>query len=375
MRVLIVNPGIYVYGGAELLITKLANYLTAKGIENALLTTAVLPEFKKDLQRTEIILSEKSPFFMSDLGEVLSLHRGIRQSLHDFDVINIHNFPAELSIFPFRKPVVWMCNEPAEIALNFKGEKSLAKRVLKKVILIFDKFVTKRYIKNVIVADDFNRDRFKQLYGLTPEVINYGIDYAFFAQRQTNDLVEKFGLSGKFVVLQVGMLNPYKNQIESIKTIEKIKDKIGHVKLILAGWGKGQYSELLKKYIQEKNLQEHIVITGHLSRIEIRDLYHAADVLLHPIKSQGGWLAPFEALCACLPVIVSEEMTAADILQRENIGVVTNDFAETILDVYKQMEEFRQIAIRGEQWVKHNLSWDTFCEKMLQMFYKARQDK
>lgn len=375
MRVLIVNPGIYVYGGAELVIVKLANYLTQRGIRNSFLTTAITPEMKRDLNGTEIILMETDDILISNplLRDILLLYIGLHRLLKDFDVINVHNFPAELSAFLCRKPVVWMCNEPPEICLRFASEKSLFKKLFKKIILASDRFTVRRYVKNVVVADEFNAVRFNKIYGLKSRIINYGVDYEFFSQGEINKIEDEYSLLGSFIVLQVGMLTPMKNQLESIKTIEKLKEKIPNIKLILAGWGEEAYIRLVKGCIKEKNLDDRVIITGHLNRDSIRNLYHVAGVLLHPITPQGGWLAPFEALCAQRFIVVSSEMTAADIIKREDIGIVTEDFAGVILDIYNNPDKYREMAIRGQKWVKENLSWDRFCEKMLNIFLEVYQ--
>jgi glycosyltransferase involved in cell wall biosynthesis len=183
--------------------------------------------------------------------------------------------------------------------------------------------------------------------------------------------LDEFNLFNSFVVLQVGMLTPLKNQMESVKTIEKLKIEIPNIKLVLAGWGEGTYIKMLKEYIREKNLDDNVIITGQLSRESVRDLYHASHLLLHPIKSQGGWLAPFESLCAQKPIVVSLEMTASNIIKREEIGIVTEDFAGAIWDVYSNPDKYCQTAIRGKEWVRENLSWDKFCERMLNLFLKA----
>jgi len=372
MRVLIVYPKFYIYGGAELVIVKLANYLTKKGIQNAILTTSMLPEVEKDLEATEVIIQEKPRILpWTGLKEIFALHYGIKNNLNDFDLINVHNYPAELSIFPFRKPTVWMCNEPPEIVLHLSLETSPLLKIAKRAILKFDKFVVRHYIKNVIVADEFNAKRFEKLYGLKPEIINYGIDYEFFSQGDSEKAKKKYSLNNNFIILQVGMLTPFKNQIESIKTIEKLKDKIPHLKLILAGWAEKEYNLKLEKYTREKNLGEYVISTGQLDRGEIRDLYQACDVFLHPIKPQGGWLAPFEALCAKKPIVVSPEMSASEIIKREKIGIVTDNYPEAIMEIYRNMNRYFEIGERGEEWVKTNLSWDVFCQKNLNVFQKA----
>ncbi|MBA3017811.1 MAG: glycosyltransferase family 4 protein [Proteobacteria bacterium] len=368
MRVLIVNPRIYVYGGAELLIVRLANYLTDKGIKNALLTTSIIPEVQTDLKGTDIIIKDKP---MSNvIGEILALNKGVRDNLNNFDVINVHNFPAEFSIFPYNKPVVWMCNEP-ELYLSLKLNPPFGTRLLYRSLWPFDKFVVRFYIKNIAVSDIFNANRFRNLYRIVPHIINYGIDYKFFAQGEPEKAIKRFRLFNDFVVIQVGMLTPFKNQIESIKTVERLKLLIPNIKLVLAGEGEFKYRSMLEKYIQERNLSANVIFAGHLKREELRDLYHACHVLLHPVKSQGGWLSPFEALCARKPIVVSTEMTASDIIKNEKIGIVTDNFDEAIIDIYKNPDKYNEMADKGERWVRDNLSWDMFCEKMLGLFYKA----
>jgi glycosyltransferase involved in cell wall biosynthesis len=377
MRVLIVYPKFFIYGGAELVIVKLANYLTKKGIQNAILTTAMLPEVEKDLPGTEVIVQKppKIPFNLLGFKDILALHKGISDNLNNFDLINVHNYPAEISLFPHHKAAVWMCNEPPEIVLRLELEPSPFLKLVKKAVLKFDKFVVKNYIKNVIVADEFNAKRFEKLYGFKPEIINYGIDYEFFSQGNPEKVRKKYDLNNNFIILQAGILTPLKNQMESLKTIEKLRDKIPHLKLILAGLAEKEYKLRLEKYIQEKNLEKYLIFTGQLNREETRDFYHTCDVLLHPIKSQGGWLAPFETLCAKKPIVVSPEMSASEIIKREKIGIVSDDYAEVIMDIYRNKNKYLEMAERGRQWVKNNLNWDIFCQKNLEVFQKALESK
>jgi len=377
MRVLIVYPKFYIYGGAELVVVRLANYLTRKGIQNAILTTAMLPEIEKDLDKTKVIIQKESkiPFNFLGLREILALHKGIRDNLDNFDVINIHNYPAEISFFPFQKPAVWMCNEPPEIVLRLDSEQSLFSRLAKKTILKFDKFVIRRYIKNAVVADEFNAERFEKIYGLKPEIINYGIDYNFFSSGYPEETRKKYNLSNNFVILQVGMLTPLKNQLESVKTIKKLKDKIPHLKLILAGLAEDEYKLSLEKYIKEEHLEDYIIFTGQLNRKELRDLYHTCDVLLHPIKPQGGWLSPFEVLCAKKLIVVSPEMSASSIIKKEKIGIVTDNYAEAITEVYRNADKYVRMKEKGSEWVKNNLNWDIFCQRNLDLFQKALKSK
>jgi glycosyltransferase involved in cell wall biosynthesis len=372
----------YVYGGAELLIVRLANYLSGKGIQNALLTTYLLPEIENDFTNTEIIryppVSENQPAAAKHFGPlklIWLLNKGVRRHRNRFDIINVHNYPAEFSTLPSDKPAVWMCNEPPDIAVQVRlaqVSKLSLKRPLFRAFLALERYVVCKYVKNVVVADPFNKQRFIKLYGFEPHVISYGIDYDYFAAKPPEAPTAS---DSPFCILHVGMLTPLKNQMESIKTVEKLKDAIPDIRLILAGLGEGKYLAKIKSYLNEHQLQNHVEITGHLNRDQIRSLFHSADALLHPIGSQGGWLAPFEALCAGLPIVVSPEMTASSLVKQENLGVVTNDYVGALLDIYRSPNPYKSLTDRRATWVRENLSWDKFSENMIAVFQKVLAEK
>ena len=375
MKVLIVCPRMDIYGGAELLIVRLANYLTRNSVENTLLTTNLSADIEKDLAGTQIIAYPYKRF--QRLSAPLNLfrllwrlHIGVRAHINDFDVINVHNYPAELSVFPFRKPVVWMCNEPPEVHVEFNAERRYtARRLVISAILGLEKRVVRKYVEDIVVADQFNARRFKDIYGITPHIINYGIDYDYFADYKRK-AVERKG-SHNFTVLHVGMLTPQKGQIKSLRAIHKLRDQIPGIRLILAGFGQGEYLFSLNEFVRSRNLEDIVLFEGHVDRERIRELYHTSDVLLHPIGPQGGWLAPFEAVASKLPVVVSKEMTASKLIKKNKIGVVTDDFAEALLDIYKNRSKYDKVAAQRAEWVRNNLSWDNFCEKMLGVFHRA----
>lgn len=379
MRLLIVHPTMYVYGGAEIVIVKLANYLSENGIKTTLLTSSIIPEIQKDLHGTEVIIPDKLPekgliTLLFHIREALALRRYIFKNIKDFDVVNVHNFPSELSSLSCPKPVIWMCNEPPELYLGSESKYrflSFSLKIMNRFFLLLDRFVVRRYIAKVVVADEFNSKRFEGLYGIKPDIVNYGIDYEFFSKGNGDSAIDRFDLHNSFVLIQVGMLTPLKNQMESIKTLESLKDMIPEIKLVLAGSGDLEYEEKLKNYVHEQNLNSHVVFTDQLSQEEIRDLYHASDVALFPIKSQGGWLSPFEALSAGVPIVTSTSMTVSSLLKSEGLGIVTDDFKEAVMEIYTDQEKYKKVANRSGEWVSENLSWDRFGEKMVEIFEEA----
>ena len=362
MRILIVNPSSYVYGGAERVIVNLANYLSKNDVDTTLLTTGIHPDIESKLVNTEIILStiEKLPH-----AEMMSLHKSIKQNEHRFDVINPHNYPSEMSVWGCKKPVVWQCNEPI---LGIKNDYQPLSTKLSNVLnLAIDRIVIKKYVDEVIVADLFNADRFYKVYDKIPQIIPYGIDVDDF------NSVRNINFKS-FNMIQVGMIQPFKNQLESLKIINTLKEDIPNIKLTLVGWALPTYKHVLDEYIKLNNLQEYVTFIQHIDiPDEMKKLYLSHDLLLHPIHSQGGWLSPFEALCTELPIIVSKEFTASGIIKQNDIGIVSdlNNYVKDVLEMYDNRKEVYMKAKKGKIWVNENLSWNRYSEQMLNVFNKV----
>ncbi|CAD7773318.1 D-inositol-3-phosphate glycosyltransferase [Candidatus Methanoperedenaceae archaeon GB37] len=379
MKVMIIHHQMGVYGGAETLVTKLSTYLTNKGIENAILALSKPPEAVEECNDLQIITPNQSFEYknwsvsFSDaiqlVNEVLALRKLYREHVDKFDLVNVHNFPAIWSIFPKRKPCVWMCNEPPDLWYDSDNNHSSQMKVLRAAFLSVNKFMVNRYIDSICVSDKFNAKRAFTRYNKQPEIIPYGIEYELFSKGDSNRAISMFGLDDSFILLQVGIISKSKNQLASVKAVEELRKHIPNIKLVLAGLNdNGPYDKMIKEYVNNKGLQECVIFTGHQHKEVLRDLYHACDIALFPIKTQGGWLSPFEALSASKPIIVSTEMTAADIIARERIGVVTDNIVKAVLEIHNNPNPFHIMAGKGRRFVAENLSWDKFCQNMLTVF-------
>jgi glycosyltransferase involved in cell wall biosynthesis len=375
MKILIVYPRMDFFGGAELLVVRLASHLAKRSIPHALLTTNITPEVSRQFAATPIISYPYAPFQKKALRPlnlirlIRILHQGIRNHGREFDLINIHNYPADIAACRCSRPVVWMCNEPPHVHVRVSDEKRYSPRWWAiQCILAFDRWSARRHIRHVVVADPYNQNRFRRLYGIEPRTIPYGIDCDFF---RGTERIAKADRRHRFTALQVGMLTPLKNQMESVRAIETVRSRIPSAKLVLAGLGEAAYLQRLKDYIESKGLQDYVEFTGHVSRERIRALFAEADALLHPVRPQGGWLTPFEAACAGVPIVVSPELTASDLIVRENLGIVTTRYADALIDIFENPERHRRHSQYRSDWIRQNLSWAKFGDKMVDTFSEA----
>lgn len=380
MKVLIVNRYMGVYGGAETLIKELGCHLNTLGVANRIVTLNISEEVRRICGPLDIVTPKeafsyefRSSGFRSSLGiisEINALRQLVKKHAGEFDVINAHNFPASWVCRGLGRPVVWMCNEVPDFYNNPKP--SLAVRLLRSAGIMRDARVVNRDIDNICVADEYNARKVIQRYGRQPRIINYGIDYDFFCRPEgVKEAQEKYNLAGSFVLLQAGMISPEKNQLKSIQALEALRGGIPNIRLILAGRPQSPYDQMLKQYISEKKLQEQVIFTGHIAKNEVRGLYHACNIALFPVKSQGGWLAPFEALCAGKPIVTSSTMGASSVISRQGLGLVCDDLVKSVKTIYDNYDSFSAQAKEAGEWVKNNLTWELFTKRMLEVFKEA----
>ncbi|MBU2104726.1 MAG: glycosyltransferase [Nanoarchaeota archaeon] len=376
-KILIVHTQMRFLGGAELLIVELANWLTKRGIKNDILALSKSKEVENKLINTNIIIPNhnidlRPPGFKNskDILSFVKIYRKeLKRLIKSYDVINFHNFPVTWTLFPRRKPNVWMLNEPP--SLWSRPNAGFILKSMNNIRNWFDKFIVRNFINVICVADEFNKKRTQERYGRDSKIVYYGVNYDFFSKGNSKKARDKWSLKGKFVVVQSGMITKTKNQLESIKTISKVKNDIPNIFLVLAGTWEEDYKREIDEFIKNQKLEKYVLFAGNLDREDLRDLYKASDVGIYPIGKQGGWLAPFEHLCGGNPIIVSKELGAASVIKKFELGIITKDYSNALLEIYKNINKYKRENERRRKIIEKNLGWDVFTDKMIQAYKDA----
>ncbi len=384
MRVLLVHTQMNYFGGAELLVAELSNYLTKKRIKNDILALSTGENAENKLlnkQKTKIIIPKHGinlrPPGFHNIKDVLNFieiyRREIKKIGKNYDIINFHNFPVTWTLWPKKKPCVWMLNEPP--SLWSKPDANFIFKIIDKLRNIIDRFIVNKSVDIICVSDEFNKKRTIKRYGKKwvgkIRKVNYGIDYGFFSKGKKTKARKKYKLKNKFIIIQSGMFNEQKNQLTSVKVVEKLKEKIPNILIIFAGSYDTKYGKKVREYIKEKNLEKNILMTGNVKREDLRDLYAASNIGFVPIKSQGGWLAPFELLCLGKPIVFSPEITCAKMIKENKLGIITDDYFSAILNIYENKTKYNKQAKKASLFIKNNLSWEKFGGKLERAFKDA----
>lgn len=374
-RILIMHTQMKFIGGAELLIIELANWLTRRGIKNDIITLSKSKEVEDRLINTNIIIPKNNidlrpPGFKSikDILKFIKIFRKeLKKIINNYDVVNFHNFPVTWTLFPKRKPCIWMLNEPPN--LWSEPNAGLFLKFLNKMRIWADRFIVSNSVGIICVADKFNQKRCFERYKRDSKIVYYGVNYDFFSKGKAAKALKKFDIKNKFIIVQSGMITSVKNQFESVQAVKEIKEKIPNAILILAGeYPDKEYLEKIQRYIKENKLEKNVLFTGNLKREDLRDLYKACDVGLYPVGEQGGWLAPFEHLCSGNPVIVSDKLGAASVIKEFDLGIVTKNYSDAILKIYSNLKKYKRDGGRRKKIIMKNLGWNVFTDKMIKAY-------
>jgi len=310
------------------------------------------------------------------MKQIFLLRNLVKRYLSRADVVHIHNFPATWACaLAGVRDAVWMCNEPPD-SWNALCRSPLH-AFLNCVGAYIDGCLVRRAVKRICGADRINADRIEKRYRHRVDVVPYGIDFDFFSRPPVDKegILHRYGISGRFVITQVGTVTVQKNQMESIKTLLSVKRVLAQACLVFAGPEDPKYRRELDSFIEAHGLKDSIVFLGPLASEDVVALYHASHIALFPVRTQGGWLAPFEALCAGTPVVVSETMGAADLIKSFDLGITTADYATAVMEIYQNRQSYKKKTEVARAWIKENLTWENFAKENLKIFTEVCQTK
>lgn len=180
-----------------------------------------------------------------------------------------------------------------------------------------------------IITDSYtSRDAVSRIMRLPTEklVVAYpGVPDLFFAEPTVQELnaAQKLVESANFL-LYVGVLSPQKN-IEGIVRAFSL-GRQGDQKLVLVGREDGAYyQETIVPLCRNLGVKAHVRVTGLVSNVVLRALYHQARAFVFPSFAEGFGLPPLEAMACGTPVVSASRTSLPEVLGSAAMYADPND--------------------------------------------------
>jgi glycosyltransferase involved in cell wall biosynthesis len=172
-------------------------------------------------------------------------------------------------------------------------------------------------------------------------------------------------------LLYVGRLNFHIKGIDRLLSIANSFKKLNYnIRIELVGSGPDE--ELIRNKIEELDLSKYVLLSGVLYKEQKINKFSTADGFMSLSRSEGLSMSIIEAVCARLPLFLSEECNFNSFISSYGGGVILNDFddvgAGTINDLINNKFAENQTDISLNHMFNECFDSSRNCEKLTQVY-------
>ncbi len=278
-----------------------------------------------------------------------------------FDIIHAHDwmtYPAAVSAKEASgKPLVVHVHSTEHDRSWSRPNKSIID-IEKKGFDASDKIIAVSfYTKNMIVNK----------YGIDPdkiEVVHNAVnrDTQFLRYQIRKGFDEK-------IVLFLGRITEQKGPEYFLQAAVKILNKMNNVRFVMSGNG-DMFPKIIHK-MAEYDIADKFHFTGFLNDSMVEKIYAMSDLYVMPSLSEPFGISPFEALLYDIPVIISKQSGASEILKhapKVNFGD-SDELSNAIINLLED-EELRETVVRQCKEDMQNISWKRSSSRIMEVYGK-----
>lgn len=250
---------------------------------------------------------------------------------------------------------------------------------------MYRRYVVPRVVKKskkIITVSHFEKERIKNFFGF-PEsdnrlvAIYNGVGEHFHPVEDESFLKrvkEKYHLPEKYAFF-LGNTDPKKNTKGVLQAFSKyLRDGNEPMKLVMLDYEKNALDSLLSE-IGDKDLINHIHLTGYVINTDLPAIYSLCSIFLYPSLRESFGIPMLEAMrCGC-PVITSNTSSmpevsggAASIVDPYNADEITAAMKKIVTD-----DNYRKQLIADGFVQSEKFSWYSMAEDVLKLYKEIAQ--
>ena len=169
------------------------------------------------------------------------------------------------------------------------------------------------------------------------------------------------------LVLFLGRITMQKGPEYFLQAAKKVLEKFNKVRFVMAG--NGDLAARSVELAAELGIGQHVTFTGFLPNEDVNRLLGMADLYVMPSVSEPFGIAPLEALCHGVPVIISKQAGVAEVLK----NALKVDFwdirqmADKMIAVLTRGPLKQLLGENGAAEVR-NFKWATAARRCLEIY-------
>jgi len=274
-----------------------------------------------------------------------------------------------------RLPIVYTCHNPMWPEEVVDVQQRLVRRVESFVMGKSDVVVALNDTMRRSLAEKAHVDERKMV------VVPNGVDVEFFKPGLPGgDVVVKYGLEGKRVVLFVGRVTYVKGVhllLKAFRTIAREYD----AKLVIVGplsgrfgeAGVSKYAAVMMKYAEKTLPKGSYIFTGDVDKETLRRLYSLSYLCVLPSYHESFGMVLIEAMASGCPVVGSRAGAIPDVVVEGVTGLLFEkgnyiDLAAKIKLLLDDDRLRREISKNARQVAERYYSWEVVASKLKRVY-------
>lgn len=262
---------------------------------------------------------------------------------------------------------------------NYKISPWTQLRVHKRRYNPFRNIIIRHYLKycdRICAVSDELKKALGQNKIKNVEVAHNGIDIGIW-KPQTGEKLDilrnKFNLTDKKIVLQVGKLGWKKGSMQIIEIMNLVKKNVKNSVLVMAS-KKDVYAGEIEKIAKEFGVE--IVFTEWLNEENLRNMYSISDVVVFPsVCFDTFGMVNIEAMAMEKPVVATCFGGSREVVEDNATGYIrnpydTDGFAKAIIDFLKSPQKAKEFGKRGRARVEKNFTLDKQVNEYINIYKK-----
>ena len=288
----------------------------------------------------------------------VSLIRHMKKTIHNFDIVHIHEHRHSLAIITHRYAV--KNNIPYVLQAHGSVLPFFQKETLKN---IFDKMWGFNILHDANCVFSLSEVESKQYLKMGVKKENIKIVPLGVNLNEYTNLPKKGNFRKKYNISNNEKLLLFIGRIHEIKGLDllvKAVSKVSNVKLVIVGDDFGFKSEL-EKLIDELNIKDAVIFTGVLIGQEKFEALVDCDIFVMPSRYESFTTSGLEAMATSKPLILTENNHISSWVDG-NVGVKCKfndtDLASTIEKLVNNEKKCIEYGNNGRKLIENKYNWD-----------------
>jgi phosphatidyl-myo-inositol dimannoside synthase len=222
-------------------------------------------------------------------------------------------------------PLAWLCARRARVPLllivhGIEAWKPTRSRIVN---------ILAKQVDAVVAVSQVTLERFRTWSQARPDhsyVLPNCVELERFTPGPKNaDLVRRYGLDGKDVIMTLGRLDAherYKGIDEVIEALPDLAKSFPKITYLIAGDGTDR--DRLRRKADTAGLNGRVIFTGHVAEGEKVDHYRLADAYVMPGRGEGFGIVYLEAMACGVPVVASSADASREAVREGKLGLVVD---------------------------------------------------